>query len=507
MFEATPHGIQPWIDNRQQQSCAYRCNDHAKRFGGGEKTPLFVFGQWRYSRSVGKPFDLAVVVDDDPDIALAAQLALRDLFERIEALESPAELLRLIESERPDAILLDLNFQRAATDGREGLDYLVRIMEADPDSAVVIITAHGAVSIAVEAIKKGASDFVAKPWSNERLAATVRSAAALRQSRIEASVERGRASELAHLPETPLLGTSPAMQRVRMLIDRAAPTDANVLILGENGTGKEIVAREIHRLSRRGDLPMVSVDLGATTESLFESELFGHVKGAFTGASGDRVGRLKAADKSTLFLDEIGNLPLHLQPKLLTALEQRQVVPVGSNRPIPIDVRVIAATNASADQLADEKRFRQDLLFRLNTIEIELPPLRQRREDIPLLLDHYLQLYARKYDKPERQLTPGVLAPLIEHDWPGNVRALRHASERAVIMAEGDCYRFDDFPLPRHTAAAGVPLPADTLNLDELEKQMIERALRMHHFNISLAATELGLSRGALYRRMEKHGL
>ncbi|HEX5237810.1 MAG TPA: sigma-54 dependent transcriptional regulator [Sphingomicrobium sp.] len=468
---------------------------------------MSISGQYRYKRSVAKEFDLAVVVDDDPDVALAAQLALRDLFERIQALGSPAELLKMLESERPDAILLDLNFQRAATDGREGLEYLGRIMDADPNSAVVIITAHGAVSIAVEAIKKGASDFVAKPWSNERLAATVRSAAALRRSRIEASIERGRASELAHSPETPLLGTSAAMQRVRMLIQRAAPTDANVLILGENGTGKEIVAREIHRLSRRGHLPMVSVDLGATTETLFESELFGHVKGAFTGAAGERIGRLKGADKSTLFLDEIGNLPLHLQPKLLTALEQREVVPVGADRRISIDVRVIAATNVATDELSNERRFRQDLLFRLNTIEIEVPPLRQRREDIPVLLDHYLQLYARKYDKPKRKLVPAVLGPLIEHDWPGNVRALRHATERAVIMAEGECYGIDDFPLTRRSPAASVALDAETLNLDQLEGQMIERALRMHHFNISLAAAELGLSRGALYRRMEKHGL
>lgn len=469
---------------------------------------LFVSGQLRYRRSVSEMFNLAVVVDDDPDIALAARLALRGLFERVETLSSPAELLPLLKSENPDAILLDLNFERAKTDGREGLDYLGRIMEIDPDAAVVIITAHGGVSIAVEAIKAGASDFVAKPWSNERLEATVRSAAALRRSRVDARIERGRASELAQSPDTPLLGNSAEMRRVRTLIDRAAPTDANVLILGENGTGKEIVAREIHRLSRRAHEPMVSIDLGATSESLFESELFGHVKGAFTGAAGERIGRLKAADKSSLFLDEVGNLPLHLQPKLLTALEQRQVVPVGSNKPVPIDVRVIAATNISPDQLADEKRFRQDLLFRLNTIEIELPPLRQRRDDIPVLLDHYLRLYERKYDKPERQLPPAALEVLIEHDWPGNVRALRHAAERAVIMAEGERYRTDDFPLPRHShSGAGLSPPAETLNLDELEKQMIERALRIHHFNISLAAAELGLSRGALYRRMEKHGL
>ena len=252
---------------------------------------------------------------------------------------------------------------------------------------------------------------------------------------------------------------------------------------------------------------MVSVDLGATAETLFESELFGHVKGSFTGAESDRMGRLKAADHSTLFLDEIGNLPLHLQPKLLTALEQREVLPVGSNKPIPIDVRVVAATNASVDQLADEKRFRQDLLFRLNTIEIELPPLRERREDVPVLLDHYLNLYTRKYDKPQRNLPPGVVEALVRHDWPGNVRALRHAAERAVIMADGDSYRLDDFPLPQRSEAASLSVVGDSLNLDQLEKQMIERALRMHHFNVSLAASELGLSRGALYRRMEKHGL
>ena len=453
------------------------------------------------------PFSLAVVVDDDPDIALAARLALRDLFERVETLSSPANLLPLLRDESPDAILLDLNFQRGATDGREGLSFLGQIMEQDPDSAVVIITAHGAVSVAVEAIKAGASDFVAKPWSNERLAATIRSAAALRRSRIDARTERGRASELAPSSETPLLGQSEAMQRVRTLIDRAAPTDANVLILGENGTGKEIVAREIHRLSRRNEHPMVSVDLGATTETLFESELFGHVKGAFTGAEADRMGRLKAADRSTLFLDEIGNLPLHLQPKLLTALEQREVVPVGANKSVPIDVRGVAATNASAEALADETRFRQDLLFRLNTIEISLPALRERREDIPTLLDHYLGLYARKYDKPQRELPPHVLDILVRHDWPGNVRALRHAAERAVIMADGDRYRPEDFPLPQRSEAAAMSVLSDNLNLDQLEKQMIERALRMHHFNVSLAASELGLSRGALYRRMEKHGL
>ena len=453
------------------------------------------------------PFKLAVIVDDDPDIALAARLALRDLFKTIETLPSPQGLADFVRAKAPDAILLDLNFERAATDGSEGLDTLRQVMAADPDAAVVIITAHSAVSVAVEAIKRGASDFVAKPWSNERLAATVRSAAALRRTKQEAQLERGRSSELSHGGETPLLGGSEAMARVRALIDRAAPTDANVLILGENGTGKEIVAREIHRKSKRADQPLLSIDLGATSESLFEAELFGHVKGAFTGATGERMGRLKAADRSTLFLDEVGNLPMHLQPKLLTALEQRQVLPVGSNRTLPIDVRVVAATNLPIDRLSDESRFRQDLLFRLNTIEIHLPPLRNRREDIPLLLDHYLELYQRKYDRPERLVPDEVMEQLVRHDWPGNVRALRHAAERAVIMADGTTYRLDDFPLPVRPEGAAMSLSAGSLNLDQLEKQMIERALRMHHFNISLAAAELGLSRGALYRRMEKHGL
>lgn len=469
---------------------------------------LFVSGQSVYRCSVKKPpFDLAVVVDDDPDIVLAARVALRDLFERFETLANPGDLPAFVKAHSPDVILLDLNFERGATDGREGLDCLATVMAADPDSAVVIITAHSAVSVAVEAIKRGASDFVAKPWSNERLLATVRSASSLRRTKLEARIERGRTSELGATGQMQLLGESDAMVKVRQLIARAAPTDANVLILGENGTGKEIVAREIHRLSERGDKPMVSLDLGATSESLFESELFGHVKGAFTGAGSDRMGRLKAADKSTLFLDEIGNLPIHLQPKLLTALEQREVVPVGVNRPVPIDVRVVSATNLPTDRLADETRFRQDLLFRLNTIEIHLPPLRARREDIPLLLHYFLSLYARKYERPERVLGEEVLETLVNYDWPGNVRALRHAAERAVIMAEGVSYRTEDFPLPSRPVMPVLPELGGNFNLDQLEKQMIERALRLHHFNISSAAQELGLSRGALYRRMEKHGL
>jgi DNA-binding NtrC family response regulator len=298
------------------------------------------------------------------------------------------------------------------------------------------------------------------------------------------------------------------------LIERAAPTDANVLILGENGTGKELVARELHHRSRRADNVLVSVDLGAVAESLFESELFGHVKGAVSDARSDRIGRLQAADGGTLFLDEIGNLPLHLQPKLLTALEQRQVVPVGGNKPVSIDVRVIAATNCPSEQLGDETRFRQDLLFRLNTVEIELPPLRERREDILLLVDHYVGLYSKKYGKPAREISPEVASALQAYDWPGNVRALRHAAERAVILADGEGFTVEDFSLSRSSprpaaVAAPAPSPAarDDLNLERAEKHMIEEALKKHSYNISLAAAELGLTRASLYRRMEKHGL
>jgi DNA-binding NtrC family response regulator len=460
----------------------------------------------------GKPFGRALVIDDDPDILLSARLLLRELFDEVATFQSPEEALAAIGGDGPDVILLDANFGRGATNAAEGFQWLGAILKRDPQAVVVMITAHGGVGIAVEAMKRGATDFVSKPWSNERLLATVRTAASLRASRQTAASERQRAVAIAAPAggETPLLGASAAMRRVYSLIERAAPTEANVLILGENGTGKELVAREIHRRSRRADGVMVSVDLGAVTENLFESELFGHVKGAFTDARGDRVGRLQAADGGTLFLDEVGNLPLHLQPKLLTTLEQRQVVPVGGNRPVPIDVRVVAATNLAPERLGDESRFRQDLLFRLNTVEIELPPLRERRDDIALLVDHYISLYSRKYAKPARTLPTDVLAALQDYDWPGNVRALRHAAERAVILAANGAFTVEDFSLARGPARIPAATPqagrAD-LNLERAEKQMVEQALKKHSYNISLAAQELGLTRASLYRRMDKHGL
>lgn len=459
------------------------------------------------------PFDLCLIIDDDEDIMLSARLVVQPLFARVETIAHPADALPLMARTLPDLILLDANFARGATDGAEGFRWLERFLERDPAASVVLITAHGGVDIAVQAMKRGATDFVSKPWDNARLLAAARNAAALRRSRAAA----GAPAPIVTPPGTStLLGGSPAMARVHSLIEKAAPTDANILILGENGTGKELVARELHRRSARADGPLLTVDLGAIAETLFDAELFGHAKGAFTDAKNDRAGRLQAANGGTLFLDEVGNLPLHLQPKLLTALEQRRVTPVGATKPIDIDVRVISATNLAPTQLADEGVFRQDLLFRLNTVEIQLPTLRQRPEDVPLLLTHFLELYARRYGKPPRAVPDEVMAALQGFAWPGNVRALRHAAERAVILAEGSTFTIADFPLGDERRAVSAtevaPSPAaapdrDDLNLDRSERRLIERALKKHGYNISNTATELGLTRGSLYRRMEKHGL
>jgi DNA-binding NtrC family response regulator len=458
----------------------------------------------------------ALIVDDDVDVALAARLLLRPLFREVVVAHDPAALPALLATHDPDVVLLDMNFSRGQSSGAEGFKALEVIRGIDAGAVVVVITAHGGVNIAVEAMKRGATDFVVKPWDNERLVATVTTAAALRASRRSARVAEAKVTELAATrPDTPLLGQSAAMRGVMALLDRVAPTDANVLILGENGTGKELIARELHARSRRAARPFLSVDLGAVAESLFDSELFGHVKGAFTDARSDRIGRFQAADGGTLFLDEIGNLPITLQPKLLTALEQRRVTPVGSNRDVGFDVRVIAATNMAPAALADERRFRPDLLFRLNTVEIMLPPLRQRPDDIPLLLDHYLGLYARKYGKPLPTMPAALRARLVAYDWPGNVRALRHAAERAVILAAGDAFCEDDFPLPQRAPAALAAAPAAAangedsgdMNLERSERRIIERVLHKHAWNISTAASELGLTRASLYRRMEKHGL
>lgn len=454
-------------------------------------------------------FGLCLVIDDDEDVLTAARMLLRTMFSEVLTLSAPAEAIALVARRRPDIILLDANFARGATDAAEGLALLDQLLAVDPDLIIVMITAHAGINVAVEAMKRGAVDFVSKPWSNEKLLAAARTAAALSRSRRET-----RSEQAPHAPAagSALIGTAPAMMRVHSLIARAAPTEANVLVLGENGTGKELVARALHAMSRRAAAPMVTVDLGAIASELIDSELFGHMRGAFTDAKADRVGRIQAANGGTLFLDEIGNLPLHLQPKLLTALEQRHITPVGSNRPVPVDIRVIAATNLSASALRDARQFRQDLLFRLNTVEIELPPLRERREDVPALVDFYLDHYAERYARPRPVLSPAAMAALTAHDWPGNVRALRHAIERALILAGDGPLEPDDFslapPVARIAPDAVVnPLSATDLNLERAERRMVEQSLKKHGYNISAAAAELGLSRAALYRRMGKHGL
>jgi len=453
-----------------------------------------------------------LIVDDDDDILTAARLLLRRRFGEIVTCRRPEEIPGLLDKHDFDAVLLDMNFGPGESSGVQGLEWLERILRIDPKMVVVMITAHGSVDTVVEAMKRGATDFVAKPWQNEKVVATLSAAVELHRSRMEAESLRdaNRLLVEASSPDSKaIIQDSPEMRQVLSIVQRTAPTDANVLILGENGTGKELIARELHRQSRRSEKTFLAIDLGSITESLFESELFGHKKGAFTGANNDRPGRFQAASGGTLFLDEVGNLPLHLQAKLLSALEQRRVTPVGSDKPQDVDVRIVAATNIPIDTLRNERRFRQDLLFRLNTVEITVPPLRERRDDILPIARHYADLYSRKYDKETISFSPEAEQALLDYDWPGNVRALRHAIERAVILTANTILEPGDLQLleaaPSHGAAA-APLPT-VLNLDQMEKETIRTALQKHGFNISHTAEELGLTRASLYRRMEKHGL
>ncbi len=449
-----------------------------------------------------------LVVDDNEDILHAARLLLKRHFSNIQTLSDPAQLPALVRRHGFDVLLLDMNFAPGADSGMEGLARLSEVLAIDPLAVVVLVTAHGDIDVAVEAMKKGAADFVTKPWENERLVATLMAALNLRRSRLEAAElrQRNRGLAAATHTESGMIGTAPAMLQIFEAIRRTAPTGANVLILGENGTGKELAARELHRLSARAGEVFLRVDMGTLSPQLFESELFGHRRGAFTDARADRTGYFRAATGGTLFLDEIGNVPLHLQAKLLTALERREVVPVGAERPEAIDVRLICATNLDRAALADENRFRQDLLYRINTVEITMPPLRERRQDIPLLLEHYAAFYAQKYNLPPKRLSADLIDQLSHWSWPGNVRALRHAVERAVILSENSLLTMADFP----PAQPPARLPASTLpasTLDEVEKAAIIRALDKHQKNISRAAQALGLTRASLYRRMEKYGL
>lgn len=450
-----------------------------------------------------------LIIDDNTDILFALKLLLKPHAEMVVTETNPNKIAALMAGDFFDVILLDMNFSKDAISGKEGFHWLEKILEIDSSAVVLFITAYGDVEKSVRAIKAGATDFIIKPWQNEKLLATISSGIQLRQSRQQVSVLKETQKGLNEMMDQPFadfLGVSEAMQKVFHTIKKVATTDANVLILGENGTGKELVARALHRSSERREENFVSVDLGALSETLFEGELFGHVKGAFTDARTDRPGRFELASGGTIFLDEIGNLNLPFQSKLLTVLERREVTRVGSNHAKPIDIRLICATNMPLKKMAAEDKFRQDLLYRINTVEIELPPLRERKEDIPVLAEHFIQIYSNKYKKKINKLSAGVLRKLQTYSWPGNVRELQHVIERALIMCDHNTLTEADFYLSA-PAASVSELAIDSYNLDEVEKNIIEKVLKTHSGNVSKAAADLGLTRTSLYRRMEKHGL
>jgi DNA-binding NtrC family response regulator len=453
-----------------------------------------------------------LILDDDADVATAAQLLLRRRYGQVATLSDPAGLPALLAQRVPDVVLLDLNFTPGCIDGAEGLALLDLLRAPARPPAVIAMTAYADVPLAVEALKRGAGDFITKPWDNARLVAAV-----------DQALARRAALPGSHSASPELMGESAAMRELKALIASVAPTEANVMVLGENGVGKELVARAIHALSRRAAGTLLAVDMGALPESTFESELFGHRKGSFTDARADRAGRFQAARGGSLFLDEIGNMPLAAQAKLLTALERREVTPLGADKPEAIDVRIVSATNLDEARLFDPAVFRPDLLFRLNTIVIRVPPLRERREDIPLLVGHYLKLYEQQYQKPARNVSGVAVDALARHDWPGNVRALRHACERAVILGQGAEYGLADFALgaamvtnaaiaPVTPIVPATPTPAvagtaNDMTLDALEREAIAATLVQFNGNISHAAKTLGISRAALYRKLGKHGI
>lgn len=447
------------------------------------------------------------MIDDDEDVLLAAKMLLKKSNHQVIIEKNPNKIPFLLNNDTYDVILLDMNFSKDTTSGKEGFEWLKQIKERDPQAVVIMITAFGDVEMAVRALKEGATDFILKPWQNEKLIATISTAIKLKKSYNEVDKLRKAKQMLEEQISQPfrdIIGQSSALKDVFSLIDKVAKTDANVLILGENGTGKELVARAIHQNSLRKDNSFVAVDMGAITETLFESELFGHKKGSFTDAREDRPGRFELANGGTLFLDEIGNLSMSLQSKLLSVLQSRQVTRVGSNQSVEIDIRLVCATNMPLHQMVQEGKFRQDLLYRINTVEINIPPLSERIDDIPLLANHFLSHYAKKYRKDVSTISPEAMAKLKKYPWPGNVRELQHSIERALIMADSNTLQESDFLFSRKGNEA---ISSDTLNLDEVERAAVVKAIQLHNGNISKAAEELGLTRASLYRRMEKYGL
>lgn len=442
-----------------------------------------------------------LVIDDNEDVLFALNLLLKPLVEDIRVAKNPEQIDKFYDLLHPDVVLLDMNFTRDAISGEEGFEWLEHILHRDAQAVVILMTAYADADKAVRALKSGATDFITKPWDNSKLLATLFAGVELSQERHKNRLLEQR-MEVAAATEAPtLIGESPVMQRVMQTVEQVAPTDANVLILGENGTGKDVIARQLCALSHRAAKPFVSIDLGSVPEQLFESELFGYEKGAFTDARKAKAGRMETASGGTLFLDEIGNLPLPLQAKLLAALERREISRIGSTQVTPIDVRLLCATNADIHTEVAEGRFREDLLYRINTIEITIPPLRERGEDIILLAEHFLATYAHKYNKVVKELNRDARQRLLRHTWPGNVRELMHAVERAVLLAKGSSLCAQDFVLKDSSRRTSQ---TQTLNLERLEQEAIERAMNIAGGNVTKAAELLGITRFALYRKLNK---
>lgn len=448
-----------------------------------------------------------LIVDDNEDVLFALNLLLEPYTEKIKVATTPDRIKYFMTTFHPDLILLDMNFSRDAISGQEGFESLKQILQIDPQAIVIFMTAYADTDKAVRAIKAGATDFIPKPWEKDKLLATLTSGMRLRQSQQEVSILKKQVEVLSgqNTSENDIIGESSVMQEVFTTINKLSNTDANILILGENGTGKDVIARLIYRCSPRYGKPFVTIDLGSIPEQLFESELFGFEKGAFTDAKKSKAGRMEVATNGTLFLDEIGNLSLPMQSKLLTAIEKRQISRLGSTQTVPIDVRLICATNADIRQMVEDGNFRQDLLYRINTIEIHIPPLRERGNDIILLADHFLDRYTRKYKKEIHGLTREAKNKLLKYTWPGNVRELQHTIERAVILGDGSMLKPENFLF--HTTSKQKKEEEVVLNLEQLERQAIEKALRISNGNISRAAEYLGITRYALYRKLEKLGL
>jgi len=462
-----------------------------------------------------------LVIDDNKDILIASRMLLKKNYASIVVESDPHQIPHLLNEQSFDVILLDMNFTLDASSGQEGFYWLKKIMAMDNDAVVILMTAYGDVNTAVQAVKAGATDFVLKPWQNQKLLATIASAMALKQSKQKVSAltntKRQLSAEL-NKPQQDFIGQSDVMQQVFKVIELAAKTDANILILGESGTGKEVVAREIHRQSLRADEVFIGVDVGSLSDNLFESELFGHKKGAFTGAKEDRIGRFELADQGTLFLDELGNVPLALQGKLLTAIQQKHITKVGDNKSREVNLRLICATNENLIERVTEQSFRQDLLYRINTVEIHLPPLRKRQSDIPLLVDYYLQQFTKRYKRPSLTISKETYQALTDYRWPGNIRELAHCIERAVILSPGDELSLSSMGIGHSSVSEQQITPAEqpiqtdanqlpTLDLAQLEIIAMRTALKQQQGNISQAAKSLGITRMSLYRRMEKHGL